>query len=262
MNSPKGLGVFFKPTNFWAVAFLLLACEFCSSSGSKEGWTFKVCSFVTNEHFPISSLLIWLQIRRFLQRNSFVFFCGFFGFFFFLRLVHPLFLVGDLNFLFGHQLESISMDWFLKTPSLLLWHPVLNPDNVSHPHFFQQLVPDLAGCACHFLPQPPIIFPWGHRPACERVPPAGSENSWEFPGQVTPVFHPKSKTHPQKILAEHKVGEETAQHPLDGWNCWILGGKLILGLVLSKVWGLSNWFSCWRLCHRHCTEKEWRTLLL
>lgn len=198
------------------------------------------------------------------MEQLFFFFCVFFAFFFCMRLVHPLFLVGDLNFLFGRQLQSISMDLLLKTLSLLLWHRVLNPDNVSQPHFFQQLVPDLTGCTCHFLPQPPIIFPWGHRPACERVPPAGSENSWEFPGQVTPVFYPMSKTHPQNILAEHTGwGKKQLDSPTPGWVKLLnFGGKTDIGTCFDLVWGLSNWFSYWRLCHRHCTEKEWRTLLL
>lgn len=156
-----------------------------------------------------------------------------------------------------------------KTLSLLLRHQVLNSDNISQPNFFQYLVIDLTGCTCHFLPQPPIILPWGHRPACERVPPVGSENSWEFPGQVAPVFHPISKIHPQNILADPNSAPARGHGGKNssgcastspGWRKQLnLGGKRMLWLVLNRFLGLYNWFSDQSLCHHHCTEKEWRT---
>lgn len=154
----------------------------------------------------------------------------------------------------------------LKTLSLLLGHQVLNSDNISQPNFFQYLVTDLTGCTCHFLPQPPIILPWGHRPACERGPPVGSENSWEFPGQVAPVFHPMSKIHPQNILADPNSasarGHGGKKQP---WVCLSppgrrkqlsFRGKMDVVTRFEQVLGLYNWFSYWSLCHRHCTEKE------
>lgn len=200
------------------------------------------------------------------EQGFFFFLCGFcwvfLGFFFLHEAGAPLILHGEFKFNFRNiNLTLIYTDSILKTLSLLLRHQVLSSQDISQPNFpHRWLVIDLAGCTCHFLPQPPItLLPWGQRVNVSLLQPQKTPGNSQ--GRLLQSSIPHTLRTSWLTPAEHTVGKErlwVCLKPPPGWMKQLNfgGGKTAIVTCFEQVWSLYDWFSYWRLCHRRCTEKE------